>query len=292
MNKVLAVIVTYNPDLSIIKVIINKIFLDCDIIIIDNSDDINIKENILKYFLDKNKIKIISNKINLGIASAQNLGIDCAVRDAYKYVFLLDQDSIPEENTLTKLIDKFEFILGLGINIGSISASMFTQYLDRVINVSNVKISENKKYCDIRDINSSGTLISISNINIIGRMNEGLFLDYVDFEWGWRSQNKYFKNFIVNNPRIAHSLGNITYSFLGVKISIGNPIRGYYQYRNFLLLLPVSYVPVLWKFITLIKLLIRPFIYIFYRDEFTLRMYYIARGICDGLRGINGPYTK
>lgn len=46
---------------------------------------------------------------NIGIAAAQNYGINYAVEHNYNYLFYLDQDSIVSEDIISKLLSQYRF---------------------------------------------------------------------------------------------------------------------------------------------------------------------------------------
>lgn len=97
-NKILTIIVTYNGLKWINKCIdsIRLSSLQADIYVVDNGskDDTVIA---LKKYTD---IFIYENKTNLGFGQANNIGMQYALNNGYDYVFLLNQDTWIEKNTI------------------------------------------------------------------------------------------------------------------------------------------------------------------------------------------------
>ena len=101
--KILTIIATYNGSNWIKKCIISLLESNCktDIFVIDNasSDD---TVSILESF---KVIKIYKNTKNLGFGQANNIGLQYSLENNYDYVFLLNQDTWIEKNTISILLD-------------------------------------------------------------------------------------------------------------------------------------------------------------------------------------------
>ena len=109
MNDIVAVIVTYNRK-ELFKECINAIIAQtypCDILVIDNNSSDGTKEAAeggAQAAKSKNRRFIYKNTgANLGGAGGFSLGIKCAVELGYKYIWVMDDDSIPERDCLWNL---------------------------------------------------------------------------------------------------------------------------------------------------------------------------------------------
>jgi rhamnosyltransferase len=105
--SICAVIVSYEPDESIIRLVdsINK--QTDEIVIVDNFSRSDNSKEILKS-LEENQIKIIYNNDNYGMAKALNQGVRYALSKQYKWVLTLDQDSEFYPNTYNILLAGYE----------------------------------------------------------------------------------------------------------------------------------------------------------------------------------------
>jgi rhamnosyltransferase len=220
MNKILASIVTYNPDIEILKKNIHSFSDDVlQILIVDNNSLNN--DEILR--LQNNNIKVISNKTNVGIAKALNIALEFADKFDYDYLLTMDQDSYFDSKGCVVLLDGF-----IDDNIAIVSPSL----LD--VNSGNLN-SVNDLFEKIFTTITSGSLCSVKIlVNIGGFMNE-LFIDYVDIEICLRLQKKGFTILRSKDCILNHQLGESkVYSFLGFNFISTNhyPLRRYYYARN------------------------------------------------------------
>ena len=104
--KIITLIVTYNALrnnwLSNCIDSLNKSSLKTEILIVDNaSTDETVR------FIKENypEIDLIESKENLGFGKGNNLGISKALKDGADYIFLLNQDTIVQENTIARLVE-------------------------------------------------------------------------------------------------------------------------------------------------------------------------------------------
>jgi GT2 family glycosyltransferase len=100
--KILTIIVTYNGSKWIKKCIdsIQVSNMDTDIFVVDNA---SIDETV--FILESYPTLILhKSKYNLGFGQANNLGLKHALKNKYDYVFLLNQDTWIEKNTIEILL--------------------------------------------------------------------------------------------------------------------------------------------------------------------------------------------
>ena len=288
--EILCIIVTYNPDdISILNVITGIVSKDSDVILIDNSDQVEIINaisnniNNLQYLVQINE--------NKGIAFAQNIGIKKAIDLKYKYVILLDDDSIPQQNFIFNIVNSYKELSNFpDLRIGSVSARPLVINDNKVIDLSNAKIDQINKFTVYNLMNSSGTLIPTDVLKNIGPMDEDLFIDLVDFDWCFRASFNNYKHFLCRDLYFKHSLGENTISFFGYKISKGSPIRNYYGFRNLILLLKRNYVPISWKILSIIKLPIKVIYQFIFFDNKMTRLKFIFKGLKSGIFNELGKY--
>lgn len=283
-KKIGCIIVLYNPNLpmllDILKVICKQVTTVC---IVDNSTEIT-KLPLFEY----NNLIYKENGKNLGIASAQNIGLNF-FKD-YDYILFLDQDSIPSENLVSDLLVKYQFLIKKNINVGAVGPRPFNR-------------SENKKYegalnkgksvfhniTEVGELISSSSLIAMKNFKEVGFLEDGLFIDAVDHEWCWRAKALgNYRFFIIENILLSHQLGEGDKNLLGISIHIPAPIRTYYQFRNYLKLLNRNYVPFYWKFSNGIKYFLKYFYYQIFIDNGNMYRKYMNKGIRDGFKKKNG----
>ncbi|HFR6094685.1 TPA: rhamnosyltransferase, partial [Shigella flexneri] len=92
---------------------------------------------------------------------------------------------------------------------------------------------------------SSGTMVSKEVFEIVGMMDEELFIDYVDTEWCLRCLNYGILVHIIPDIEMVHAIGDKSVKICGINIPIHSPVRRYYRVRNAFLLLRKNHVPLL-----------------------------------------------
>lgn len=105
MNEVVAIVVTYNRKELLKKCIENlkKQTVLLDVLVIDNASTDGTK-NLLKE--EKQNIKYFNTGSNLGGAGGFNFGIKKAVELGYKYLWILDDDTMPTKTALEMFLTK------------------------------------------------------------------------------------------------------------------------------------------------------------------------------------------
>lgn len=84
--KIFAIIVTYNPDNSVLDEFVRKITHQVSkVIIVDNSEPSQVNS-----YKD---VDIVRLNDNVGIAEAQNIGLQKAMDENCDFIFTFDQDS-------------------------------------------------------------------------------------------------------------------------------------------------------------------------------------------------------
>ncbi|WP_433779238.1 glycosyltransferase [Flavobacterium anhuiense] len=217
-----AVVILYNP-LNTISEIVSSYIENVDMIyLIDNS--VNFNENLSKE-LDESKFQYLSNGDNLGIAKALNIGCQMALKDGFRWVLTMDQDS----NFLN--FDKREVISFIEENEDSKIALYFPTYLIGETEYDKFLIEDNEPIV----VMTSGNIIDLNIYTLVNGFDEELFIDYVDTDYCLKLKTSGFKISHVSNFKLRHELGNSRYvNFFNKKVLITNHshIRRYYITRN------------------------------------------------------------
>lgn len=227
MKKILAAIVTYNPDLERLQKNINAIEPQVEHLIIVDNGSTNI--NLISRIKGECKIKIdlIENKENIGIASALNQALDYAYKNNFDWILTLDQDSICDINMISEMKSQYE--KEDNKNIALIAPNI----LDENITLKPQDIKEGIEYTG--PFITSGSLTKTNIAKNIGGFVDKLFIDQVDFDFCLRLKDSGADILKVNRAIIYHQLGEISeHKLFGKTITTTNhsPIRRYYYYRN------------------------------------------------------------
>lgn len=107
MNNTVAVVVTFNRKVLLKECIEALLSLEkdvCDVLIIDNASTDNTREYIAEY-IDSGKILYHNTGENLGGAGGFHVGMKLAVEKGYSYVWIMDDDTIVQKDTLHQLME-------------------------------------------------------------------------------------------------------------------------------------------------------------------------------------------
>lgn len=112
MNKVVAIVVTYNRKellLKNIEALLNQTIKNFDILIVDN-DSNDGTYNELQDYLKNQRIRYINTGKNLGGAGGFEFGLTSAVNLSYEKFWLMDDDTIPTETAYEELVKSDEIL--------------------------------------------------------------------------------------------------------------------------------------------------------------------------------------
>lgn len=275
--NVIAIIVTYETNLDRLEYILGVLADQCRFVVADNSNDALHARRIATCVANHHGNYLFMGS-NVGIASAQNRGITVAWNQGADAVLLLDDDSIPADDIVERLVACSES-LGRAAVVGAVAVDKNGR------NVSNVSHgSDPLPHC--RDMMSSGTLIRREIFERVGPFDDGLFIDCVDYDWGWRAQRMGIVLYLCRATDILHQLGNGQIAF----VHYSSPIRHYYQYRNILRMLTRAHTPWTWRLSQLVRLPTKLLVIFLLMPDKGRRLRFALAGIRDAIRGRNGPW--
>lgn len=232
-NSVCCIIVVYNIGEQLyncFKSIHNQVDM---VVLVDNgSDEETIK--VLKKIDREDRVKVIYNNNNKGIAYALNRGVKFAEENNYEWVLTMDNDSNATPNMVETMLQTYN---SLENNIAELVVSLFPTRIDKAISNCKDIVSERKAndYNFIKVDMTSGNLIKTRVFKEIGYFEEMLFIDSVDTDFCFRIIGEGYKMISLNNAYLLHSLGNITKKKILIKnITYTNhsALRRYYITRN------------------------------------------------------------
>lgn len=283
MGKTICVLVLYNPNMQLLQKVISSIIDQVDLLYIsDNSTDLIDITGVLS---NHNKIKYEKMPGNIGIAAAQNFGIDYAINNGFEYLYYLDQDSISPKDIIKKLKSVYTDSIVKDNKIGAVGPRPFNRNENKEYRGSVKKgkvISHN--ITEVTELISSASLIKVNTFKDVGNMEASLFIDGVDHEWCWRANKLGEYKFYINEDAIlSHQFGEGDRKFIYKKVAITTPFRIYFQYRNYFRLLRRDYVPLYWKLSNAIKYFIKLFYYPICISPRRIYLQRILSGIKDGI---------
>ena len=229
MCKVAAIIVSYNPDSNLfdsINLLLNQVE---KVIIVDNGS----KEKYVKYIksINEDKIEIILNKENLGVATALNIGVRKALENGYEWILTMDQDSKASPDMVKKMFNVYNSI---NREERKDILSIFPNFVDeRIQSIEENSNMNSYEYVDA-DI-TSGNLLRKEVFEKVGFFDDSLFIDLVDTDFCMRLNEKGIKMIKIRDAVLYHSLGEsktIKGSLGSFNTSNHSALRRYYMTRN------------------------------------------------------------
>jgi rhamnosyltransferase len=295
--KTTSLIVTFNPDLEMLKKQIKSLIGFSKVVIVDNnSQNIHRIEIICSSFIDS--LRLIKLVENVGLASAQNIGIDIAEKTGSTHVIFFDQDSYLDKRSFYALADAEIKLLAQGEKVGAIGPVCYdpndfreypiTKYFGPFI--KRVFLAENALE-KASFLIASGSLVRIDVLRSVGHMMDELFIDYIDVEWCYRAQSKGFVLYATSSSRMSHLIGDTRIKFFGRTISQHSALRRYYLTRNCFYMISLNYVPWGYKFREITLNLIRVLVFFILSNDRRSYLYYIRRALTDGFRGRFGKFS-
>lgn len=227
-THIIAVIVTYNPDITRLEKNIDSAINQVDdLLIVDNHSDNN--KEIIELVNRKSVHLTLLNK-NEGLAFALNRGFDYANSQKAKWVITLDQDSVLPNDYIDKAKRYFNVK-----DVGIITCS----YIDKNLGARIKDVNNEKKYLFVnRSITSAGVVRVSAYNQIPGGYDNDLFVDYVDFDFSIKLRQKGYKILLMNDTVLEHELGVSQWKkflFKKVRYTSHSGFREYYIARNIII---------------------------------------------------------
>lgn len=301
--RVHAVVVTYQPDDKVTELLHALSPQVENILVIDNGSSQQ-PLRILRPACAEVGAILIALGENTGIAHAQNVGIERALKEGADYVLLFDQDSIPQPDMVLRLVSFFsEMNNKSSANQLNPVAAVGPCIIDNkgdgkpLVLVNRRWFPGKVKQAELdwpaipaAFLIASGCLISRDALVKVGKMNEEFFIDHVDMEWCLRARKEGYQLFIDTDARLDHSFGDrvVTIPIIKRTVHVHAPVRSYYGVRNIIALCRTSLMPWRWRIRYLIWLIPYSLFNIFFTGQPRAQFRWVIRGLSDGLVGRTG----
>lgn len=287
MNKVCAIVISFNPDETIISNVAALIPQVDEVVVVDNGSDCY-SQRYIKHLTRNFGIKVIYNQANLGIAAALNVGVNYAIQGKYDWVATFDQDSLAPGDFISSMLIAYESC-DYKEDVALVSPTYQEQQTGLLLSFGN---PGDQRFARIKMTMTSGNLVKTSVFSSVGEFDEGFFIDYVDIEFCLRCLKNHYKIIESSESTLLHSLGSTRLHYLfGRKLVVTNhsDIRRYYITRNkiFVYKRYFSEEPI-WcvkDFLSSVKDI--PKIVLF-EEHSASKILHMARGLWHGLRGKEG----
>jgi rhamnosyltransferase len=285
-----SVTVTFNPDILCLE----KQFLSLQeqvehAVIVDNGSQ---NYNEVKDLASKFNFILISLPQNMGLSHAQNIGIENAMSRGAEYLLLLDQDSVLGSNFISAMSKVYS-----QYSVGILGPSFYDPHTNEFYWGTNyigpfIKRTQIQEITDVTYVIASGSFFSSEVYKNVGKMEEELFVDYIDVEWALRAKKAGYRVAMTNQASMAHTIGDSRLNLLGRKISIHSPMRRYFLVRNSFFMIRKSYIPIGYKIREVFLNLVRAMISLVVNKDKKKTFAMILYGVIDGVSGKFGPFRR
>jgi GT2 family glycosyltransferase len=266
------VIVSFKSS-HIIERCIKSIKSNVKIIIVENSDNINVKTYLENKF---SNVEVIIAKENLGYGKGNNLGIS---KVNTQYVFILNPDAVLEDNCLSELYKTQLSLIGDFTILAPNLLNNYGFFSDQNHNLQ-------KDIMEVDYVKGFAMLINLKKINSQQIFDENFFLFLEEIDLCKRIRDNGGKIFVIKNAKVQHLGKQASGDSLNIKLCRNWHWMWslyYYNSKHFGLL--VAYKVTLCKFISsLIKMLIA---ILFLKKEKYLIHRYRLLGLINAYQGKN-----
>jgi rhamnosyltransferase len=306
LHVLACVIVTYHPDLHVLTREIEVLPREAAVVLVDNASGTDTLDSLSRLAAERKRVRIVANPDNMGLGAAINQGVYEARRawPEIRFVLLLDQDSEPLPGSIHALRKTYDMLSASGETVGCVGPSLIDVYtgIQHGFHQSTrwrwrrvYPCPGATKAIPCANINGSGTLMSIDLFLELGGLDEGLFIDHVDTEWSFRVQAAGYGLWGVPNAEFEHRMGQrgIRAWFFGWRVwPSRSPERHYFLFRNAIILMRRNYVPRVWKFWAIVKLLLTAGAHGLFDARRVEQLGCMVRGLKDGLHTVSVPPMK
>ena len=296
-QDVTAIVVTFHPGEQC-ATLLRSLSEQCgDVVVVDNGSTRGELE-LLREWCARTRCDLVEIGDNIGIAAAQNVGIRRARSRGASRILLSDDDSVPSSRMVARLASSLDRVNGprkvaaIGPLVGETRPGG-DQLVYRARKWGPRRATPEELACSylpVAFLIASGSLIDLEALADIGPMNEQLFIDHVDLEWGLRATRAGYALLVDTAVPMGHSLGELTVQLKGrpQPIHVHAPVRNYYLTRNTVALIQSGLLPWRWDIGYALWLAKYAAFNILLVNERPRRLCMVARGIVDGVRGKGG----
>jgi len=289
-----AVVITWNPDIKAFSAALSSYADTCRVVIVDNASDAAIVAS-LRAAVSANCV-LVEQTANLGIAAALNNGIDVGRRWDPKHYLLLDQDSVLESHALLRLLQAKERLVAQGERYPVVGPMPVSGEDDKPIGMYRTLsvLADGSAPRRVESLYTSGMLVP-SELALKARQLDSFFIDYVDTEWCYRARALFGAGiYLVADAKLFHKVGESELDLRQLRsqpLIVHRPLRQYFQFRNALWMLRLTYIPLPDRIKIAARCLARVVMITFAVSPRRQRMRYVMAALFDGIRGKAGNYA-
>lgn len=303
--RVFGVAVTFRPVVPDTAALLRAVAPQVDgLVVVDNGSPADSVAG-LRAACEDVGAELIESGANLGIAAAQNRGVARARALGATDILLLDQDSLPAPDMVSRLrggLARARAVVpgGAVAAVGPVTRDERQPdapllFHDETWGPRRAPLPTNDgELVPVTFLLASGCLVTGEALDRVGPMNEAWFIDHIDLEWGLRATRAGMAQFGVAGAILHHHLGDATRKLPGRarQVHLHSPVRNYYMARNTLLLVRSGLMRPAWRLGYAAWIVKYAGFYVLLQPPRRERIRELAAGLRDGLLGRTGPRVR
>jgi len=215
--RVVAVIVSYQPDATLDRVLDAALAQTGRVVLVDNGSEAAVQDRLAARARDDDRLALIANAGNVGLAAAQNQGLEAALAAGADWVLLLDDDSVPGDGMVATMLATWRGLAGrrrvglLTPRLTDAEGTLRPRLLTARgrFDLARTPLGPGAVVRDGVFAIASGSLIRARVLEVAGRMDARFFIDYVDVEFSLRLRRAGFEIVGVGDAVLTHRLGEV-----------------------------------------------------------------------------------
>jgi rhamnosyltransferase len=288
-HRIAAVIAVYRPDPELLQQLLANIAGDVAQVLLFLNSSLSL-ESIARFraAATPTPLQVLGDGTNVGLGLAYNETVRAARTAGCDLVMLFDQDSTPAPGMpgrLATALDDACRRFGPVAVVGPrpVQPEPGTDYKFPFITPRGVSKSSGTEadLCEIAFVISSGSMIDLASLEVIGPFREDFFIDGIDIEWCFRARAHGFRSVMAMSERMPHQLGRglLPIPLANIRLTRQPPERVFTHARNQIRMMRLPHIPLWWKVRTGGSLALRFIVFGLHRHQ-TLAL---LRGIFAGL---------
>lgn len=292
------VTVTYLPDIEILRRQFESLPDSALKIVIDNATPADMRGMLQAFYASNSHCLFVGNDTNVGLSAAINQGVLQALKvlPGCRYLLFLDQDTEPGAGAVLDLLRWYERVNASDGKVGCVGPRLIDvetgldHGFHRIARWRWVRRHPEPHEAPVQcsNMNCSGTLVGAELFRRLGGLDEAFFVDHLDTEWAFRVLAAGYRLYGIPAVAFHHRMGQKTWRFWlgGWRIwPYRAPYRHYLLFRNSVWLMRRDYVPAVWKFWAVMKLLVTMCVHALMDSRRISQLGCMLKGIAAGFHG-------
>lgn len=295
--SVIAVVVTYHPNPTALARLLHRLSLQVQhTVVVDNTDRANGASEPVPPLGSTHPVTTwLPLGRNTGIGHAQNLGVEEARRRGATHVLFMDQDSLPPDNLVPRLLQALakappHHVAAIGPVCRDVKTDHTTPLIQRHgWRLHRMRADGLTAPVPVEYIPASGTLVPLPMLERVGPLRADYFIDRVDVEWCLRARHQGLAVWVDPCTEMQHDQATRAVRLLGRTLYIGRDFRAYFHVRNSVAMVLRAAISMPWRVDQLLKTVPYVLLYAMAAEQGRLRMAGIlVQAVVDGARGRMG----